>query len=113
MTKTHLCTLVTGNEVGEIRGHAKFMGYTGPAQMGYRARIFHTYINNGAGTFLGNIYMGQILFGSLLSIIFTPDTIYADNKGKPMAGCQSRIFKRVFEKLLTPNIHHNEIMIHI
>ena len=28
------------------------MGYTGPVQMGYRAKTFSTHINNGGGTFL-------------------------------------------------------------
>ena len=36
----------------DINGHAKFMGYTGPVQMGYGARTFSAHINNGAGTFL-------------------------------------------------------------
>ena len=34
-----------------LRGHAKFMGYMGPMQMGYGARIFPAHINSGGGTF--------------------------------------------------------------
>ena len=56
----------------QIRGHAKFIGYTGPVQMGYEARTFSTHKNNGAGTFfIKHIqYTGQILFCSFLWTIF-------------------------------------------
>ena len=43
-----------------IRGHAKFMGYTGLVQMGYRARTTH--INNGAGTFFRKHIYGENSF---------------------------------------------------
>ena len=44
MTKNeqlHLLSLLV------IRGHAKFMGYTRPVQMGYEAMTFSKHINNG------------------------------------------------------------------
>ena len=44
-----------------LSGHAKFMGYMGPVQMGYWARTFSTHVNNGGGTFFRkHIYTGQI-----------------------------------------------------
>ena len=45
-----------------LRGHVKFMGYTGPVQIGYGARTFSTHINNGAGTFFRKHIYGQIPF---------------------------------------------------
>ena len=62
--------------------------------MGYRARTFSTHINMGEARCLENIYMEHILFHSLLCIIFTLDTICADNKDKPMAGCKNQLIKK-------------------
>ena len=43
-------------------GHAKFMGYTGPVQMRYKAWTLSTHINNREGTFFWKTYTGQVLF---------------------------------------------------
>ena len=62
------------------------MGNTGPVQIRYGARTLFIQIDNGGSRFLENIYTGKILLRSFLCIIFTLDTICADNKDKPIAG---------------------------
>ena len=42
--------MFTRTKTPNVRGHAKFMGHTGPVQIGYGARTFFTHINNGGGT---------------------------------------------------------------
>ena len=56
-----------------IRDHAKCMGYTGLVQMGYGARTFSTYINNGACTFfIKHTYgMGQYCIVDFYELFFT------------------------------------------
>ena len=62
--------------------------------MGYRAMTFSTHTTNGRGTFLEDIYTGQILFCSLfMRYFFTLDTICTDNKGEPIAGCKNQSIK--------------------
>ena len=67
------------------------MGYTGPVQIGYEAGASFTHIYNRGNTFLENIYTMQILFHSFSFIIFTLDTICADSKDKPIAGCKNQL----------------------
>ena len=71
------------------------MGYTGPVQMGYGARTFSTHINNGAGTiFRKHIYGANSFFIHFYELFFTPDTICAHNKDKPMAVCKNQLIKK-------------------
>ena len=53
-----------------IRGHAKFIGYMGPVQMGYLARTFPTHVNKGGDTFFRKHIYGANTFCSFLCIIF-------------------------------------------
>ena len=53
--------------VGNSKIACKMYRYMGSVQMGYGARTFSTYMNNGGSTFLENVYTGQILF-SFISI---------------------------------------------
>ena len=75
-----------------LRGHAKFMGYTGPVQMGHRGRTFSTHINNGGGTFFRkHIHGANTFFIHFYALFLTLDTICADNKEKPMAASKTSI----------------------
>ena len=38
--------------------------------------------------------MGQMLFVHFYALFFTLDTIFADNKDKPMAGCKNQFMKK-------------------
>ena len=70
------------------------MGHMGAVQMRYRTMTFSTQRNNQGGTFLETIYIwGKYFFHSFLCIIFTVDTICADNKDKPMAGRKNQLIK--------------------
>ena len=75
--------------------------------MGYRVRTFFTHINNGAGTFFKKTDLWGKFFHLFLWIIFC-----ADNKDKPMVGCENQLIKKCFRSL-DSNIHHTEIMIYI
>ena len=75
------------------------MGYMGPVQMGYGARSFYTHINNGTGTvFRKHIYGANTFLGHYYELFFTQDTICADNKDKPMAGCKNQLIKKCLRK---------------
>ena len=68
------------------------MGYTGSVQMGSGARTFSTHVNNGGGTFFRkHIYWANTFFLHFYALFFTLDTICADNKDKPMAGCKNQL----------------------
>ena len=54
-----------------LRGHAKFVGYMGPVQMGYGAMAFSTHINNGAGTFFRKHKYGANIFSFIFMHIFS------------------------------------------
>ena len=78
-----------------LRGHAKFMGYMGPVQMGYRAMTFSTHINNSRWHFFRkHIYGANTFFIHFYALFYTLDTICADNKDKPMAGCKNQLIKK-------------------
>ena len=63
--------------------------------MGYGARTFYTHINNGAGTFFRKHIYGANTFSFIFyELFFTPDTVSADNKDKPMAGCKNQLIKK-------------------
>ena len=87
-----LCIFLSFRIVG---GHEEFMGYTGPVQMGYGARTFYKHINNRVGTFFRKHMYGASTFYELF---FTLDTIYADNKDKPMAGYKNQLIKKCLRK---------------
>ena len=83
-----------------VRGHAKFMGYTGLVQMGYGARTVSAHINNGAGTlFMKHIYGDNTFLFIFMNYFLTLDTICADNKDKPMAGCKNQLIEKCLRNL--------------
>ena len=73
------------------------MGYTGLVQMGYGARTFSTHRNNGTGTFFIKHIYGENTFFFIFMNFFTPDTICADNRVKPMAGCKNQLIENIRE----------------
>ena len=76
------------------------MGYMGLVQMGYGARTFSTYINNGTGTiFRKHRYGANTFFVHFYKLLFTLDTICADNKDKPKTGCKSQLVKKCLRNL--------------
>ena len=61
----------------------------------------------GQAHFLENIYTGENTFLFIfMNYFFTLDTICADNKDKPMAGCKNQLIEKVFEKFIAANICH-------
>ena len=44
---------------------------------------------------------------------FTPDTICADNKDKPLSGCKIQLIKKCFEKFIAANICHIKFIFYI
>ena len=75
-----------------FKGHAKFMGCTGPMQMGYGPGAFFTHIKNRGSTFFRKrIYGANTFFFHCHTLFFTLDTICADSKDKPMTGCKNQL----------------------
>ena len=71
------------------------MGYTSPVQMGYGAMTFSTYRNNESGTFFRkHVYGANTFLFIFMHYLFTLDTICAESKDKPMAGCKNRLIKK-------------------
>ena len=67
--------------------------------MGCGARTFSTHINNGAGTFFRkHIYGANTFFVHFYELLFTLDTICANNKDKHMAGCKNQLIEKCLRK---------------
>ena len=79
---------ILGSEHSLISGHAKFMDYMGHVKMGYRVRTFYTYKQWGRHIFKKTYVWGKF-FHLFLWIVFC-----ADNKDKPMAGCENQLIKK-------------------
>ena len=70
------------------------MGYMVPVQIWYGKRTFSAHINNGAGTLFRKHIYGANTFLFIFVNYFSLDTICADNKDKPMAGCKNQLIKK-------------------
>ena len=82
--------------------------------MGYGARTFSIHVNNGRGTFFRkHICEANTFFIHFYALYFTLDTICADNKDKPMAGCKNQFIKKCLRNFFAPDIYNIEIMIYI
>ena len=71
----------------------KIYGLYGASANGVRGKDFSTHINNGRGTSFRKHVWGKYFFVHLYALFFTLDTICADNKDKPMAGCKNQLIK--------------------
>ena len=61
---------------------------------GANGDFLYTYEQRGRHIFRKHIYGTSTFFIHFYALFFTPDTICADNKDKPMAGYKSQLIKK-------------------